>query len=265
MLSHANNAVWGDASPYLAVPAPRPSPHAQEFAAQLSALENRVAETLRQHDAESHAANQPERPAAVEIWGVPLAKMSLPETLTHIDHLIRSRQPGYFITANLNWVMLSHQRTDLQEVNRSASFITCDGMPLRWWSQLMGDPLPERVTGSDLIYAIAQWAASKRYRIFFLGGTPGVARTAARRLLLRYPGFEIAGIDAPPFRTLTATEQRRLVQCIRGTRPDVIFAALGQPKGELWIAELARGEEAVTAGETVTVQAVDGLTLKVKR
>ena len=36
-------------------------------------------------------------------------------------------------------------------------------------------------------------------------------------------------------------------------------------RGELWMAELARGEQEVPKGETVRVEAVHGLTLKVRR
>jgi membrane protein implicated in regulation of membrane protease activity len=35
-------------------------------------------------------------------------------------------------------------------------------------------------------------------------------------------------------------------------------------RGELWLAELVKGERAVEPGEEVTVQAVDGLTLRVR-
>jgi N-acetylglucosaminyldiphosphoundecaprenol N-acetyl-beta-D-mannosaminyltransferase len=92
------------------------------------------------------------------------------------------------------------------------------------------------VAGSDLIYAISQWSSERRYRLFFLGGAPGVAHLAATRLQQRYPELKVVGTESPPFRPLSTQEESGLVQRIRGAAPDILFVALGQPKGELWLA-----------------------------
>ena len=66
------------------------------------------------------------------MWGVPYSYLSLAGTLRHIDRLIEWGQPGYFITANLNYNMLTDQHSELRKVNDDASFIVCDGMPMIW-------------------------------------------------------------------------------------------------------------------------------------
>ena len=62
-----------------------------------------------------------------------------------------------------------------------------------------------------------------------------MAEEAARRLGARYPGLQVVGTECPPFRELTAEEQDALTARIRSTRPDILFVAFGQPKGERWI------------------------------
>ncbi len=176
-----------------------------------------------------------ERPP-IRVWGVPLQPLTFEQTVDVVDAWIGSqRKPSYFITANLNYVMLSHQHAELAEVNRHAAFLVADGMPLVWYSRLLGRPLPQRVAGSDLIYALCRRASRRGYRVFFLGGLPEVAEAAASRLVRMYPGLQLAGVESPPFRPLSDRETEALCRRVREAGTDLLFVAFGQPKGELWI------------------------------
>jgi N-acetylglucosaminyldiphosphoundecaprenol N-acetyl-beta-D-mannosaminyltransferase len=163
--------------------------------------------------------------------------LTLAQTVGEVERLIHSRQPRYFITANIHYAMLSERDAGLRAVNEGAAFIVADGMPLVWASRWKGSPLPERVTGADLIPALCERAAAKGYRVLLLGGVPGVGEEAARRLCARYAGLQMVGVESPPFRPLTPDEQVELTGRIRAARPDLLFVAFGQPKGEMWIAE----------------------------
>ena len=173
----------------------------------------------------------------VVVLGLPLARLDHAGTLDQVDRLIQRGRPAFFITANLHYAMLTDRDPRLAAVNRKAAFLVADGMPLVWCSRLGSKPLPERITGSDLIYSLCRRAAERGYRVFFLGGAPGVAAEAARRLSERYPGLQVAGIEAPELERLSARQHAALVARIRRAAPDLLFAALGQPKGELWLAE----------------------------
>ncbi|WP_417748957.1 WecB/TagA/CpsF family glycosyltransferase [Rosistilla oblonga] len=203
--------------------------------AQIVQLEARVEEALAEPD--SNGDRSPAKPEAVEIWGVPFSRLTLGQTLQHVDHLVAAGQPGYFITANLNYNMLTSQHPELRQVNDDAAFIVCDGMPMVWRSRWTDSPLPERVAGSELIYALTKWSAHKGHRIYFLGGAPGVAQAAADKLSARYPGLTVAGVHSPPFRPLDDQEHADLIDQIRSSKPDIVYVAMGQPKGEIWIAE----------------------------
>ena len=175
--------------------------------------------------------------APVTIWGLPLLPVSFAEAVGEVDRMIETRRPGYFITANTHYAMLSDRDARLRQVNRDAAFLLADGMPMVWYSRGRRRRLPERVAGSDLIYALCGQAAKQGHRVFFLGGAPGVADAAASRLCQLYPGLTIAGVEVPPFRTMTDDEHARMLDRIRTATPDLLFVALGQPKGEMWIHE----------------------------
>ena len=179
----------------------------------------------------------PEIPALdrCQVWDVPFDCVTLTEAVDHIDRLVQRGMPSYVITANVNYVMLHHEQSDIPPITESADLILADGQPIVWRSQFSGTTLPERVAGSELIYNLACRAAHNRWGIYFLGGKPGVAEKCAKRLERDYPGMRIAGIESPPFRQLTAQEQADQDRRIQNSGAQILLVAFGQPKGERWI------------------------------
>src|SRR5262249_28805247 len=145
--------------------------------------------------------------------------------------------PAYFITANLHYAMLTASDPRLAAVNEAAAFIVADGMPLVWAARLSRRPLPERGAGGDLVPALRQRAAQPGYRVLLLGGPAWLSAAAAQRLCRSYPSLQLVGFESPPFRTPSPEEHVALLARIRMARPDLLFVAFGQPKGEFWIAE----------------------------
>lgn len=176
----------------------------------------------------------------IQVWGIPFTNITLQQSVDWIGELIELRQPEHLITANLNYCMLADGDATLRPVTQSAIGILADGMPIVLRSRFSRNPaqrLPERVAGSELIYRLAQRAAEKGWRIYFLGAAPGVAQRCAETLQGLYPGMQIAGVDSPPFRQLTQVEETEMEQRIRDSKADILLVAFGQPKGEKWIAE----------------------------
>ena len=79
----------------------------------------------------------------VWVWGLPLAPLTTAQVIDRVDELIASRVPAFFITANLNYAMLTDADPRLQRVNERAAFVLADGMPLVWASRFGRRPLPD--------------------------------------------------------------------------------------------------------------------------
>jgi len=173
------------------------------------------------------------------VWGLDFSVVDMEQTLGYIDQLIKRGKPASVITANLNYAMLCDKNPRLAEFTRKCPIVLCDGMPIFWRSLLNEKKLPERVAGSDLIFALAAHSAQVGNRIFLMGGAEGIAAKTADRLRELYPGVNIVGVECPPFRDLTETEHNQLLSRIRNAKPDVLLVAFGQPKGEYWIEDNA--------------------------
>jgi N-acetylglucosaminyldiphosphoundecaprenol N-acetyl-beta-D-mannosaminyltransferase len=171
-------------------------------------------------------------PQTVWVGGLPFPAFTMAQALEHVEHLIRQGEPCFFATVNLHTAMLAHQDAELRKVLHDTAFNVADGAPLVWLSRLRKRALPERIAGADFIPALCELSARQGYRLFLLGGESGVADKAADNLRRRYPGVCIVGIEAPPFH---AIDDPALVDRIRSARPDLLFVAFGQPKGELWL------------------------------
>jgi N-acetylglucosaminyldiphosphoundecaprenol N-acetyl-beta-D-mannosaminyltransferase len=158
------------------------------------------------------------------------------EALQRAVNFARQSPCRFVVTPNSDHIVQLETREDLRRVYEAAHLVVADGMPLVWGSRLLGKPLPERVTGSELMPALCAEAARLGLRVYLLGGPPGVAELAKARLEERYPGLRVCGTDCPPLGFEKSPElESRILQKIQAATPDIVFVALGAPKQELWM------------------------------
>jgi N-acetylglucosaminyldiphosphoundecaprenol N-acetyl-beta-D-mannosaminyltransferase len=184
---------------------------------------------------EVRTASSPTQPA-LAMLGVVFDHVTTQDALQRIEGMVASRRPHYVVTANVDFVVQTLRDVELHRILLAADLVLCDGTPLVWASRLLGNPLPERVAGADLVPRLIQQAAQKGYRVFFLGGAPGIAATAARQLQAQFPTLNIAGDYSPPFRPLLEMDHEEITGRIRTAKPDLLFVSFGCPKAEKWIA-----------------------------
>jgi N-acetylglucosaminyldiphosphoundecaprenol N-acetyl-beta-D-mannosaminyltransferase len=171
------------------------------------------------------------------VWGLPLARMTRGQAADAVMDLIKAGRPSFFITANAHYAMLTAERPELRPINDRAAFVLADGVPMVWASRRGPTPLPERVAGSDLVYDLCERAAKLGRSVYLMGGAEGIADEASRKLQELYPSLRIVGTACPAPGSLAGEGCHRLIETIREAKPDLLFVAFGQPKGELWINE----------------------------
>jgi len=177
-------------------------------------------------------------PTARWFFGVRADDVTWDETLAWVESFIADGRPHQIVTVNPEFVMAARRDPEFRTIINNAALAIPDGVGLLWAGRLLGQPLRERVTGSDGVPRIAERAAVKGWRIFLLGAAPGVAEETARRLVARYPGLKIVGTYAG---SPAVEEKSAIVDLVRRARPDVLFVAYGHPRQDKWIARnLAR-------------------------
>jgi N-acetylglucosaminyldiphosphoundecaprenol N-acetyl-beta-D-mannosaminyltransferase len=172
----------------------------------------------------------------VELGGLRFHACTLAQTVDWIASRVADRRTTYAISPNVDGLCRFHRYPDIREDYLKAHLVLADGMPLVWLSRWMGQPLPERVAGSDLIVELCRVASEKGFRIYLLGAEPGVGDEAKRRLEQRFPGICVCGVDAPPFGFENVPEQwTAVLDRIRTVKPDILFVALGSDRQKRFI------------------------------
>jgi len=178
-------------------------------------------------------------PPIVPLLGLDFAAVSEQETINYVLRGIRDGRGGWVCPANLDVLRKWRQSAEVRELMSRADLVVADGMPLIWAGALQGSRLPERVAGSTLIHSLTEAAAEAGASVFLLGGNPGTADEATRRLTELSPNLSLAGALCPPFGFEHQPEWLdRIAQTLQEAGPDIVYVGLGFPKQERLIVEL---------------------------
>lgn len=187
--------------------------------------------------------------------------------LDAFEALVKAGRGGRVYTPNIDHVVLAEQDPRFAKAYARADLSFADGMPLVALSRLRSVALPEKVSGSDFVLPLMERAAAQGWRVYLLGGVEGVADAAAASLLTRYPKLQIVGRD-PAFIDLAAPPSQRAAEIARivAARPDIVLVALGAPKQEIWIDEVAAGvAPAVLIGVGASLDFLAGTSVRAPR
>ncbi|WP_297199905.1 WecB/TagA/CpsF family glycosyltransferase [Thermanaeromonas sp.] len=164
--------------------------------------------------------------------------LTLNEALEVLGRFIASGKPHYVVTLNAEMAYRAMHDPRFRDIVNRAGLVTPDGAGIVWAARVLGNPVPERVAGIDLVQALAVRAAEEGWRLFLYGGAPGVAEEAGRRLKERHPGLNILGTSHG---YLSPGKEEELLKNLKKTSPDVLLVALGSPKQEYWMARHLAG------------------------
>jgi len=173
-------------------------------------------------------------PQPIEILGVPVHPVTYDHLLDRVADFVADDSPHQICTANPEFVMTAQRNPQFMAVLQSADLVLADGAGLLWAAKRQGRELPERVTGSDGIYRLAERAAQVGWSIYLLGAAPGIAEQTAGILQQRYPGLHIAGtFSGSP----SEAGYPEIAAHIKSADPDILLVAYGAPRQDLWIAK----------------------------
>lgn len=173
------------------------------------------------------------------VGGVTFDSLTEKQTVETVLDEIQQGRGGWLVTPNVD-ILQRTRDASLRELVNSASLVVCDGMPVIWAARLAGTPLPERVTGSSLIWSLTAGAAREGHRVFLLGAADGVAAQAAQQLNARHPGTGVvADVYSPPYGFEASEEEMALLRLRLGRAdPAIVFCGFGFPKQERLIRSL---------------------------
>ncbi len=168
----------------------------------------------------------------MKVLGVGVDPISADELLPRVAALIEQRGPATVTYANVHVMNQARSDRDLTEFITQASLVYCDGNGVRLGARILGESLPGRMTGADWIWDLAAQAEG-RWRLYWIGGEPGVTAAAAEVLQTKHPRLAI-GTDHG-FHPRKGPENAACIRRINAYGPDIVLVGMGTPEQEHWV------------------------------
>lgn len=169
----------------------------------------------------------------VRILQVPFLSMTRQETADYLAQRIQQEDRMQVVTANPEIVMIGRENPSYMNLLQQADVITPDGIGVVLASRWVGEPLPERVAGYELLHTLMEHANEHGWSYVLVGASPASCTGAAETLQRMYPQARCAGHFDGYF---TPEKEKDILASIRDVRPELLFVGLGAPRQEEWIA-----------------------------
>lgn len=176
-----------------------------------------------------------EMTGSMRILEVNVDMITMVETVRALESRLRQNRKSFVVTANAEIIMMCQKDPAYKEIlNSRADFVLPDGAGAVWAGRYLGYEVKERVTGFDLCNNLLKLSAAQGWKVYLLGGMPGIAEAARRKAESMYPGVRVVGVHDGYF---SDDETGKLIDEINRSGAQMLFVALGAPKQELFIAE----------------------------
>ena len=172
----------------------------------------------------------------MNVLGVGIHAVNMERSVEFIRDCVGQRTKAYVCVTGVHGVMEAQRDPHFRAVLNSASLVVPDGMPMVWAGRLQRKATMGRVYGPDLMLQVCRALAPLKARHYLYGGRPGVVQEL-KAALENKAGAQVVGMFTPPFRRLTAEEEKALADDIRGCAPDVLWVGLSTPKQERFMSE----------------------------
>lgn len=180
----------------------------------------------------------------INILGVGIDALSSHEVLSHLEKYIQGGGSHAIYITNSHTINLACRLPEYRRILNQGSLVLNDGAGMALAAFLKQRAFPENLVGTDLIPKILNLACAKGYKIFLLGGEPGLAGRSAGFIQAAYPNIRIAGVHHG---YLNSGTNRQVVGRIQKAKPELLLVGMGNPMQEMWIHRHLRETRAAVA------------------
>jgi N-acetylglucosaminyldiphosphoundecaprenol N-acetyl-beta-D-mannosaminyltransferase len=164
--------------------------------------------------------------------GIPVDALTLSEVIELTREAIIDRRRVQHVVVNVAKVVTAQNDPLLRDDIENSDLISVDGMGVVWGCRLLGIPIPERVTGIDLMFALLALSAEEGFRPFILGAKEEILQAAVENLRRDHPDLQLAGYRNGYF---SEAEEPDVVEQIRQSHADLLFIGMPTPRKERFL------------------------------
>lgn len=146
----------------------------------------------------------------------------------------KKRTSHHIITVNVAILMMAREDEKLRGAIEKADLVVVDGKPLVWTSKWLGSPVPQKVSGVDLMRRLLEEGNARSLSIFLLGTTQERLEALERVIREKYPNVTIAGSRNGYFKP---PDYPAITTMIRESKADLLLVGMPAPFKEIWCEE----------------------------
>jgi exopolysaccharide biosynthesis WecB/TagA/CpsF family protein len=178
----------------------------------------------------TYTANQrrPLKTKFLPALGLSLVDMTSQDTVNAL--LAAGRSKAFFMNAHCCNVL--RKDNGYKTAVDCADYLLPDGVGISLAAKMSGYKLAANLNGTDLIPELLKEAAKLGKSVYFFGGKPGVAETAASKLISKIPNLRIVGTSDGYNAEKNTCE---VIADINSSGADILLVALGVPMQENWL------------------------------
>lgn len=171
---------------------------------------------------------------SIKILNVPIYNLSKLELLEKLN-----QNGGVVVTPNVSHLMKMQKDLEFRAVYDRADYKVCDSKIIQYASIFLGNPIQEKISGSDLFPAFYEYNKNNpETKIFLLGAREGIAKQAQDNINQKVGREIVIDSYSPPFGFEKDEEEcKKIVKLINCSGATVLVTGLGTPKQEKWIAK----------------------------
>jgi N-acetylglucosaminyldiphosphoundecaprenol N-acetyl-beta-D-mannosaminyltransferase len=168
----------------------------------------------------------------INFLGIPVDSHTMQETISRIDQAIQAGEHINHVVINASKVVSMMKDKDLYNSVLACDIINADGQSIVWAARFLGQKLPGRVAGADLMQELVRLSHRRKYKCFFLGAKESVVRKVVEKYSSMYGPEIIAGYRNGYF---TENEEPEVAMQIAESGAQLLFVAMSSPKKEKFL------------------------------
>jgi N-acetylglucosaminyldiphosphoundecaprenol N-acetyl-beta-D-mannosaminyltransferase len=151
------------------------------------------------------------------------------ETLSKVEAAIDSKSQLHHVVVNAGKIVQMQNDLQLRKSVNSCDINNADGQAVVWAANFLNKPLKERVAGIDLMQNLVKLAASKKYKIYFLGAEEAVVSKTVAHYSKEFGQEIVAGYRNGYYQT---EGEKEVINDIASSKANILFVAITSPKKE---------------------------------
>lgn len=168
----------------------------------------------------------------VNLFGLDILVANMEQTVQLVEERIHTKKPTHLLGVNADKINEMGSDKKFDDIVKNAEIINADGASVVIASRFLRQPLPERVSGIDLMQELLKVSEEKNFSVYFLGAKQEIVSKMVKNFAMEYPNLNVSGYRNGYFER---DDWENIANEIKQRNPDIIFVGITSPIKEYLI------------------------------